>query len=80
MLVCIAPCDRFPHLHAGRDAAEDRVFAVEMLGGCEGDEELRAVRVRARVRHRENTRARVLQTLVDLVAEMIAVDRSTAAT
>src|SRR6185295_4043239 len=54
-----------------RDAAEHGVLAVEpgcRLGG--DDEELRAVRVRSRVRHRE--RAPDHLVIVDLVLEHIA--------
>src|SRR4051812_15735482 len=63
--------DPLDHVHAGRDLPEDRVLAVEprrRVGG--DDEELAAVRVRPRVRHRE--RAADGGVVVDLVLERVA--------
>src|SRR5215211_3384595 len=63
--------DRVDCIHAVGDAAEYGVLAVEprRLGGGD-DEELRAVRVRPRVGHRE--RAADDLVLVDLVLELVA--------
>jgi len=41
-------------LEPAHDAAEHRVLVVEVAAGLEGDEELRAVRVAARVGHGED--------------------------
>ncbi len=72
--------DLLDHFHARGDAAEDRVLAVEPLGRRERHEELRSVRVRPRVRHRHNPRARVLQIFMNLILERRPVDRRTATT
>src|SRR3954454_5129449 len=63
--------DRVDRVHTVRHLPEDRVLAVEprRLGGRD-DEELRAVRVRAGVRHRE--RAADDLVVVDLVLERVA--------
>ncbi len=63
--------DRVGDVLAGRDAAEDRVLAVQPRRIVDGDdEELRAVRVRPGVRHREvAARDRVV---VELVLERVA--------
>src|SRR5262245_11911044 len=63
--------DRVDHVHPGRDLAEDGVLAVEPRRGLgRDDEELAAVRVRPRVRHRE--RAADDLVLVELVLELVA--------
>lgn len=41
------------HVHALHELSEDSVPAIEVRRGPEGDEELRAVRVRSRVGHRQ---------------------------
>src|SRR6478609_5532726 len=58
-------------IHPGGDLPEDGVLAVEP-GGCAGrdDEELRAVRVRAGVRHREGAAHDLV--VVELVLELVA--------
>ena len=61
------------HVHTLDDLAEDDVLAVEP-GRLEGDEELRAVGVRAGVGHAEDARPGVLELEV-LVVELAAVDR-----
>ena len=60
-------------LHALDDLAEDDVLAVQVRRGHRRDEELRAVGVGARVGHREQSGARVLDHEV-LVRERAAVD------
>src|SRR5215207_2427428 len=68
---CLGALDRIDGLHAGRDAPEHGVLAVEpggLLGGH--DEELAAVGVRAAVGHGE--RAAHDLVLVDLVLELVA--------
>ena len=63
--------DRVDDVHPGRDPPEDGVLAVEPGAGVGGDdEELRAVRVRAGVRHREH--AALDLVLVLLVLELVA--------
>lgn len=62
------------HVHALDHAAEHHVAIVQPGRLHGGDEELRAVRVRAGVRHRQDARAGVLQDEV-LVLELVAVDR-----
>jgi hypothetical protein len=63
--------DRVDDVHPGRDLAEDGVLAVEPRAGIGGDdEELRAVRVRAGVRHRES--AALDLVVVELVLELVA--------
>jgi hypothetical protein len=54
------------------DHAEDGVTVVEMRRRALGDEELRAVRARARVRHRQDARPRVPQLRMELVLELVA--------
>ena len=60
-----------PALGVG-DLAEDGVLAVEVRGRPDGDEELRAVGVRAGVRHREQVRPVEGQLRVELVGELVA--------
>src|SRR2546430_2378519 len=50
---------------------EDGVLAVEPGGGPDGEEELRPVGTRARVRHREQVRPAELEIRVDLVTELV---------
>jgi hypothetical protein len=69
--------DHADNLHAVDDASEDDVFVVEPVGGRTGDEELAAVRVLARVGHREEAGSVVLERK-RLVVELAAVDRSQA--
>lgn len=54
------------------------MLPVEVLRWGEGDKELRAVGVRARVRHRQNARARVPKLVRDFIFKAIAVDRRSA--
>ena len=61
------------HIHSLLHLAEHHVVAVQPGAGNGGDEELRAVGVRAAVRHGEEARTRVLQCEV-LVGEALAVD------
>lgn len=65
--------------HAGPDAAEDGVLAVEPGRGGEGDEELGAVGVGAGVGHAQDAGAGVPQLGGDLVGEAVAVDGGAAA-
>src|SRR2546430_10939913 len=51
--------------------AEDGVLAVEPGGGPDGDEELRPVGTRPRVRHRQQVRPAELEFRVDLVLELV---------
>ena len=51
---------------------EDRVLAIQMRGRKVGDEELAAIRLRAGVRHAQDTRFAVLQRWVDLVFKLVA--------
>ena len=63
--------DLVDDVHAGADATEDGVQAIEPRAGIRGhDEELRAVRVRARIRHREH--AALDPVLVRFVSELVA--------
>ena len=59
------PCRGAPDLahdvHATLDLAEDRVLVIEMRCRPERDEELTAVGVRPRVRHRQDARLAVAQ-------------------
>src|SRR3954470_6652605 len=65
------PLDRVDGLHPARHTAEHGVLAVEPRRGVgRDDEELRAVRVRARVGHRE--RAADDLVVVELVLERVA--------
>mmetsp|Transcript_62884 Transcript_62884/g.167224 ORF Transcript_62884/g.167224 Transcript_62884/m.167224 type:complete len:247 (+) Transcript_62884:167-907(+) len=66
--------DRLDHVHALDHLAEDNVLAIEPRGLGGAQEELAAVGARARVRHREDARARVLEREV-LVGKLGAVDR-----
>jgi len=66
--------DLLDDVHSLDDGAKDHVFAIEPAGGGGAQEELRAVGVGARVRHREDTGAGVLEGEV-LVGEFVAVDR-----
>lgn len=65
--------------HAGLDAAEDCVLAVEPGRGGQRYEELAAVRVRPGVGHTQDSRAGMLELerLGDLVGELVAVDGGT---
>ena len=54
------------------DLAEDRVPPVEVRGGADRDEELRAVGARAGVGHRQQVRPVELQLRVELVGEAVA--------
>mmetsp|Transcript_31747 Transcript_31747/g.94331 ORF Transcript_31747/g.94331 Transcript_31747/m.94331 type:complete len:221 (+) Transcript_31747:184-846(+) len=65
--------DLLHHVHALAHLAEDAVLPVEPRRLHRAEEELRAVRVRARVRHGEDAGAGVLQREV-LVGELGAVD------
>jgi len=69
--------DRLDNAHGGgvtrHDLAEDNVTAVQPGGHDGGDEELRAVGVRASVGHRQKERLVVGQLEV-LVGELLAVD------
>merc|ERR1719270_2920627 len=64
-------------IHALRHSAEDDVLAIEPLRLDRAQEELRAVGVRACVRHREDTWPCMLQREV-LVGELLPVDRLSA--
>mmetsp|Transcript_88547 Transcript_88547/g.234201 ORF Transcript_88547/g.234201 Transcript_88547/m.234201 type:complete len:216 (-) Transcript_88547:29-676(-) len=64
-------------VHALGHGAEDDVLAVEPGGLHRAEEELRSVRVGARVRHGEDAGARVLEREV-LVRELAAIDGLTA--
>src|SRR5262249_52278385 len=51
--------------------AKHRVFVVEVRGGSLGNEELTSIRVRTRVRHRENAGFAVPELGVELIREAI---------
>lgn len=81
------PVGRCVHLHIGdvihdvhalQDATEDDVLAVEPVGANNGDEELAAVRVRAGIRHGDNTAAELQLQAHWLVGEGLAEDREAA--
>ena len=58
----------FPHhVHALADFSEHGVVSVEMRRGHQGNEKLAAVRIRARVGHREDAFGVVFQLLTALV-------------
>src|SRR6266700_2999659 len=63
--------DRVNHLAARDYLAEDRVPAVEMRSRRGGDEELRAVRARPGVRHREQVGPVEGQVRMELVGERV---------
>merc|ERR1719379_3228576 len=69
--------DRLHHVVALHHVAEDHVLPVQVRRLRRADEELRAVRVRPRVRHRQAARAGVLARLAreGLIRELGAVDR-----
>ena len=64
--------------HASLDPAKYRVFAVQPLGGGEGDEELTAVGVRATVGHTEYPSPSVLQLRVNLVLKILPINTRSA--
>ena len=66
----IALRDGIDHIHAFHDFAKHGVFAVKVGGGEVGDEKLRTIRMWARIRHRQNTGAAVLQAGVKFVFEL----------
>eukprot|EP00307_Rebecca_sp_RCC1486_P013867 CAMPEP_0119434854 /NCGR_PEP_ID=MMETSP1335-20130426/50874_1 /TAXON_ID=259385 /ORGANISM="Chrysoculter rhomboideus, Strain RCC1486" /LENGTH=339 /DNA_ID=CAMNT_0007460711 /DNA_START=238 /DNA_END=1258 /DNA_ORIENTATION=- len=66
--------DLLDDIHALDNLAEHDVLAVEPRRGYRTDEELRAVRVRPSVRHRERSGLQVLELEV-LIGELLAVDR-----
>ena len=66
--------DGLDDVHAVNDLTEHNVLTVEPAGDNGRDEELRAVRVRAGVGHRKQTRLGVLQLEV-LVGKLGTVDR-----
>ena len=68
----VALRDGIDHIHAFHDFAKHGVFAVEMRRGEVGDEKLRTIRMWARIRHRQNTGATVLQAGVKFVFELVA--------
>src|SRR6266568_2415432 len=63
--------DRVNHLAARDYLAEDRVHAVEVRSRHGGDEELRPVRARTGVRHREQVGPVEDQIRMDLVGELV---------
>ena len=65
--------DRLDDVHALGDGAEDGVLTVEPARGGRAQEELRAVRVRAGVRHGQDARAGVLEREV-FIRKLGAVD------
>lgn len=67
------------HLQPALDAAEDCVLPIQPWRWRQRDEELAPVRVRPTVGHAEDPRARVLQSRVDLVLELLPVDGAPAA-
>merc|ERR1719335_309393 len=69
--------DGLDDVHALDDLAEDDVLAVEPRGLDGADEELAAVRARARVRHRQHAGATVLELEV-LIGKLLTVDGLTA--
>lgn len=80
VLVAIDQTQSLHHLHAIVHAPKDRMLAIQPLRGRQRYEELRSVRVRARVGHRQNAGAAVLQIRMDLVGELLTVDTGAAAT
>merc|ERR1719171_565354 len=66
--------DGLDDVHALEDAAEDDVAPVEPGRLHRADEDLRAVRAGARVRHGEHAGARVLELEV-LVGELLSINR-----
>src|SRR5207245_420848 len=69
----IALADFVQRIHAADDLSEDSVLAVEVRRRAVGDEELRAVGILARIRHREHARLIVLQSQsAGFIIELIA--------
>src|SRR5215213_6419608 len=64
--------DALHDIHAVDDLAEHRVPVVEVRRRRERDEELAAVRVWTRIRHREDARLGVAQRRVEFVGELVA--------
>ena len=62
--------------HSLYNTSKDDVFVVQPRRGLEGDEELRAVSIRTRVRHGHQAGNCVLELEV-LVGELCAVDAAT---
>ena len=65
------------HVHTFHDFAEDDVLAIEVRCLPSANEELRAVGVGSRVRHRQAARTSVLASFAfeAFVSELLAVDR-----
>ena len=67
------------HIHTIGNMAENDMLAIEMRRGFEIDEELRAIRVGARIGHREHSASSVAFHEI-LVGELHAVNRLAAGT
>lgn len=70
----------FDGIHTRLHPAKDGMLAIEPRRRRKRDKELRPIRVWARVGHAQNASARVLQTWIDLVLELVPVDGASSAT
>jgi hypothetical protein len=74
LLVCLHQPQLLDNLHSALDSSENCVLAIQPWRRCQGDEELAAIGVRSCVCHAENAGTAVLQTWMNLVFELLAVD------
>merc|ERR1711893_552759 len=62
------------HFHSFGNSSENSMLAIEPLGRAQGDKELAAVGVLARVRHGDNSGACVFQFIADLIVKSVAIN------
>lgn len=79
VLVALDQSDAFHRLHARVDAAENRVLSVQPLRWRQCYEELRTVRIRSGIRHRQDPGAGVLQIGVEFIGKRCSVNGRSAA-
>lgn len=76
-MACLRLLDLVDNVHSLHHLAKHHVFAVQVRARHRGNKELRAVRVRTRIRHAQHSLFRVLQR-ERLVRKLLAVNRAAA--
>ena len=77
VVACLRLLDLVDNVHSLHHLAKHHVFAVQVRARHRGNKELRAVRVRTRIRHAQHSLFRVLQR-ERLVRKLLAVNRAAA--